>query len=152
MEGLHSSVRATITGLSPEQLRRAEAPGKWSCMGVLQHLVHTEIVYGYRARLVLAEEHPNLPGYDQDLWVARLRDDDASGAEALGELAALRRLNLRFWRGLTKEERDRSGLHSERGEESVGRILNLIGAHDLVHRRQLQRIRASMGLKRTEDV
>lgn len=151
MDQLDVSVRAAVAGLSAEQLRRAEAPGKWSCLDVIGHLVHTEIVYGYRVRCVVAEEHPGLPGYDQDRWIAHLQEPDVDVQAALDDLAFLRRLNLRFYRRLSKSERARSGLHSERGEESVNRILDLLGAHDLVHRRQLQRIRTSMGLPKTDD-
>jgi hypothetical protein len=37
------------------------------------------------------------------------------------------------------------GIHSERGEESVDHGLLLLAGHDLVHRRQIERIRRAIG-------
>jgi hypothetical protein len=41
---------------------------------------------------------------------------------------------------LTPAQLAREGLHSERGAESAGFLLRLMAAHDLVHRRQIDRI------------
>ena len=38
----------------------------------------------------------------------------------------------------------RTGVHSERGPESIGHTIRMLGAHDLVHRRQIDRILASV--------
>jgi hypothetical protein len=59
---------------------------------------------------------------------------------ALGQLRGLRNANLRLWRTLTPEQRERAGLHSERGLESVDLMLRMTAGHDLVHRRQIDRI------------
>lgn len=146
-----SATRGALSGVAGEALRRPEAPGKWSLLQVVRHLVDTEVVYGYRVRLTVAENHPRIPGYDQDLWATRLHYHEASPADALDELACLRRMNLRFYRVLDDGERKRSGLHDERGEESVEKIIRMLAAHDLVHRRQLQRIRGALGLPATES-
>jgi len=151
MEELEAAVRPALAGVAPDLARRPEAPGKWSLLQIVGHLVDTEIVYGYRARLIVAEDRPRLPGYDQDLWSTRLHHDDVPAEEAIADLGWLRRLNLRFTRRLDDGERERWGVHSERGEESVGKIVRLLAAHDLVHRRQLQRVRRSLGLPATES-
>jgi len=135
-------VIATIAGNVPEALlRRPEAPGKWSIMEVLQHLADTEMVYGYRVRTTLATPGAPIQGYDQDVWARELRYRDGSFADALEQLRVLRRINLRLLRSLGEEELDRFGLHSERGPESVRQVIKLTGGHDLVHRKQLERIR-----------
>ena len=40
---------------------------------------------------------------------------------------------------------ERWGIHAERGRESVGRLIRLLAAHDLVHGRQIDRILAGTG-------
>ena|SRR5688572_13519826 len=45
-----------------------EAPGEWSIRDVVQHLADSELVGGFRLRMVLAHDRPALTGYDQDLW------------------------------------------------------------------------------------
>ncbi|MBA3555593.1 MAG: DinB family protein, partial [Gemmatimonadales bacterium] len=47
-------IEARVRGLADPVLRRAEAPGKWSVIEVLQHLADTEMVYAVRGRLVLS--------------------------------------------------------------------------------------------------
>src|SRR5262245_39830011 len=45
-------VRRAVNGLTGEQLSQPEAPGKWSMRHVVQHLADSELVCGYRVRLV----------------------------------------------------------------------------------------------------
>jgi hypothetical protein len=113
---------------------------------VVRHLADTEIVYGYRTRLILAEDTPQIPGFDQDLWAANLGYQEVDLAETLDELEAARKGSLRLLRRLGEAQWERFGHHSERGEESVRQIFRLLAAHDLVHRRQISRIRQAHGL------
>ena len=130
-----------VEGLSPAQLGKPEAPGKWSIAHVLQHLADSDLVWGWRLRLVLAQDRPTLTGYDQDLWAERLHYADADPQEALEQLRVLRRGNLRLIGRATPADLARVGVHSERGEESVGYLCGLYAGHDLLHLRQIDRIR-----------
>ena len=132
---------ASLTrGVPRRKLRTPEAPGKWSIVEVIQHLADTEIVLGYRVRMMLAHDEPPLQGYDQDLWAARLRYRDASLLSALAQLRPLRAANLRLVRALDEAELGRAAVHAERGRTTVAELLRLTAAHDLVHRRQIARI------------
>jgi DinB superfamily len=131
------------TGLTDAALRRPEAPGKWSAIEIIQHLADTELVYGWRTRQILTEDRPAIQGYDQDAWARGLGYATMPLDLALVQLGGLRAANLRLWRSLTPTQRARVGLHSERGPESLDLLLRLMGAHDLVHRRQLDRVLAA---------
>ena len=145
-EELVPALRSEVAGLSREELTRPEAPGKWSVLEVVRHLADSEIVTGYRIRLILAADSPPIPGYDQDAWARSLRYHAADLEGALRELEALRAGNLALLGTLDEAGWERSGHHSERGEESVRQIFRLVAAHDLVHRRQIRRIKAAHGL------
>jgi DinB superfamily len=121
-----------------------EAPGKWSIRDVVQHLADSELVGGFRLRMILAHDRPALMGYDQDLWASRLRYCDVDVGDALEQFTALRRANVRIWQRLAPPDLARVGLHSERGEESLEHLRRLYAGHDLLHLRQLERIRASL--------
>lgn len=138
------AARRAIEGLTPQQLRTPEAPGKWSIAEALQHLSDSDLVWGWRMRLILAQDRPALTGYDQDLWAERLHYAEADAAEALDQLRVLRRGNLRLIERATPQDLQRVGVHSERGEESVGYLCGLYAGHDLLHLRQIARIRASL--------
>jgi hypothetical protein len=121
-------------------LRRPEAPGKWSAADVVQHLADSELVLGFRMRMILTEDRPAIQGYDQDKWAGTLGYAEVPLAEARAQLRALRSTNLRVLRGLGPAQMQRVGIHSERGPESLGHLIKLMGAHDLVHRRQIDRV------------
>jgi hypothetical protein len=93
----------------------------------------------------VAAERPPIPGYDQDAWADRLRYRDDRLGDVLDDFAALRTVTLRWLRARTPDELARVGLHSERGEESAAHLTKLMAAHDLVHLRQLARVRAAIG-------
>ena len=135
---------AKLRGVADSALRRPEAPGKWSVIEVIQHLADSDLVAGYRIRMMLAEDQPALSGYDQDRWARELRYTAMPLDLTLGQLRALRAANLHLWNQLTNAQLERVGLHSERGPETVRHLLRLMGAHDLVHRAQIDRILASI--------
>jgi hypothetical protein len=132
-------------GLGKAELRTPEAPGKWSVVALLQHWADSELVWGYRLRRVLAEDRPELTGFDQDLWAQRLGYADADWDGALSMFAALREANLRLLEGATPQDLEREGVHVERGPESVRHMMRLYAGHDLAHRRQLERIIRAIG-------
>jgi hypothetical protein len=121
-----------------------EAPGKWSIREVMAHLADSELVGGFRLRMVLAHDRPALHGYDQDLWANRLRYREVYVRDALEQFTMLRRANLRLWQNLGPADLVRVGLHNERGEESLGHMRKLYAGHDLLHLRQLERIRKAV--------
>jgi hypothetical protein len=94
--------------------------------------------------MVLAHDRPPLTGYDQDLWASRLGYSEVDVHDAFEQFAALRRGNMRLWRKLTPADLARVGIHGERGEESLEHIRRLYAGHDLLHLRQLERIRAAL--------
>ena len=98
-----------LSGVSDDELRRPEAPGKWSVVEVLQHLADTEMMYGVRGRLVLSEDRPVIVGYDQDRWATLFRYREVPSELALAQLRALRAANLSVWRNAGPEARTGSG-------------------------------------------
>jgi hypothetical protein len=95
--------------------------------------------------MVLAHEAPSLPGYDQDLWADRLRYQDADISEALEDFATFRRGNLRLFSRATPDDLRRVMRHSERGDETLEKMIRMYAGHDLKHRGQIARIRSAIG-------
>ena len=135
--------RAVAT-LTPEKLRTREADGKWSVAMVLRHLADTDVVWGWRMRLILAQDRPAITGFDQDMWADRLGYASADPNESLETFAVLRRDNLRLIERAAPEDLKRVGVHAERGEESAGYLVRLYAGHDLMHLAQIDRITRSI--------
>jgi uncharacterized damage-inducible protein DinB len=136
-----SALTRGVEGLDAGQLSRPETTGKWSIVQVLQHLADSELVWGYRLRMVLAHERPPITGYDQDLWATRLRYDEADPQLAIADFGVLRQANLRLLSHASASDLARAGVHAERGEETVAHMIRLYAGHDLLHLGQIERIR-----------
>ena len=136
-----SALARAIAGLSPQQLHQPEQPGKWSIGQILQHLADSEVVSAWRIRLILAQDRPPLTGYDQDRWAERLHYELDDPSEALERFAVIRRANLRLLERASPADLKRVGVHVERGEESLEHICRLSAGHDLLHLRQIERVR-----------
>lgn len=145
LEQTKATLSQALTGLTRDQLRRPEALGKWSIAAVMQHLADSEVVWGWRLRMVLAQDRPEITGYDQDAWAERLRYDETEVEHALEQFEVLRQSNLRLLRRCSQADLDRVGRHTERGEESVRHMVRLYAGHDLLHLRQINRIRRLVG-------
>ncbi len=135
-----AALRNAIAGRPARDLSRPEAPGKWSARQVIQHLADSELVGGFRFRMVLAHDRPTMPGYDQDRWAERLHYAESDIESALADFAALRRSNLRLLDRAIPADWSRVMLHAERGEESLAHMTRMYAGHDLVHRQQLARV------------
>src|SRR5436309_16100858 len=102
------ALRQAVAGLTPLQDATPERPGKWSVRQVVQHLADSGLVGGFRFRMILAHDAPELPAYDQDLWAERLRYQEADLATSLEDFEALRTMNLRVLRRATPDELKRA--------------------------------------------
>jgi DinB superfamily len=140
-----TALRSAIDRLTLTQLRQPEKPGKWSIGHVLQHLADSELVWGWRLRLILAQDRPTITGYDQDRWAERLHYEEADPSESLETFTVLRRANLRLVERASSQDLKRVGVHSERGEESLEHLRRLYAGHDLMHLNQIRRIRTAVG-------
>ncbi len=135
-----------VQGLTPARMRRRPARGKWSIIEILGHLHDTEVVYGYRYRLSLAEPGSPIQGYDQSMWVKELRHQSRGNAKRLLEkIRVAREGTLEMLRQVPRRNWERYGRHSERGKETVGRTMELIAGHDLNHLDQIKAIRKKYG-------
>jgi uncharacterized damage-inducible protein DinB len=134
----------TLHALSDAQVKKPEADGKWSVRDILQHLADSELVWGVRLRMALAEDRPRLGGYDQDLWALRLHYEKSDPKQALEQFGVLRRANLTLLKGASDDDLQRVAVHAERGEQTIEQMVRLCAGHDLVHLNQVERIRMAL--------
>lgn len=141
---LPSRLEPLLRDLDDATLRKPEREGKWSMIMIARHLADAELVLSYRYRIILGNDNPPITGYDQDAWARNLRYAEADLDETLELLRVVRRGNVRMLRSLTPEQRRRGGIHSERGFEDMERLMRLHAAHDIVHMKQLERVRGAV--------
>jgi uncharacterized damage-inducible protein DinB len=129
-----------LKGVPKAKLRQRPAPGKWSIHEIVTHMADTEVVYGFRVRLILGAPGAPLASFDQDRWVAALHYDKRETATALEQFMALRRATLNMLKTISPEQWKHFGAHAERGEESVAMSVAMIAGHDINHLAQIERI------------
>lgn len=56
----------------------------------------------------------------------------------------LRQANLRLLTRASDGDLTRVGVHAERGDESVAHLIRLYAGHDLLHLKQIERIRRAV--------
>jgi hypothetical protein len=134
--------RALFVEAGPH-LRTRPAPDEWSVLECLGHAVDGELVMSSRYRWAIAEDDPEIVGYDQDRWVAALGHGRADPDDLLRLFDALRASNLALWSAATPGERKRTVRHRERGPESLGLMFTMIAGHDRFHLAQARRALAA---------
>jgi hypothetical protein len=127
-----------IQALGPEKLNLA--PGKWSLRDILSHLADCEIVFAFRLRQTLADDHPVVQPFDQDKWALPYPHYDAR--TALAAFSALRQWNVALIAGLKPEDFDRTMNHPERGDMTFRTVVETMGGHDRNHLRQVEALAA----------
>jgi len=133
-----SELTRVITSLPADRVTASPAPGKWSARDILAHLADTEIVFAYRLRQALAEDHHVIQAFDQDVWSKSYGSFDA--ASALAVFSAVRSWNLTLIRSMSAADLARLVTHPERGTMTVQTVVETMGGHDINHLRQLTAI------------
>ena len=115
--------------------------GAWSLRDIAAHLAASEReAFEPRIRAIASGENSTFGLYNND-------DTDFSGVhleEALDEWAETRGRLLDFVRGLSDEERARTGRHETHGDITVERYLQIALDHDRDHLRGLERIASEL--------
>jgi hypothetical protein len=144
VQGATAAALRTLVSAAGSQIRIRPEPTEWSVIECLGHLVDSEIITSARVRWILAEDEPDIVGYDQDRWVDGLRHREDDPDDLITVFVALREANLRLWASRPAVDRERFGIHSERGPESYELINRLQAGHDRFHLAQAERALAAI--------
>ena len=135
-----AAVERLLRGRNASSLKKHPAGGRWSIAGILAHLAEAELVFGYRLRLIVGANGTAIQAFDQNIWQSNAAGLRARPLEALELFSVLRRANISFLNSLTAEQWKSYGIHAERGEESIGRMVELYAGHDVNHVQQIRDI------------
>jgi hypothetical protein len=131
-----------LDGITSAEMDAREAPGEWSPREIIHHLADSEMNSAIRLRRLIAEESPEIVGYDQDEYVNRLYYDRPIDP-SMAVFNAVRMSTADILDRLTEEEWEREGTHSESGRYSVLDWLQIYAVHAHEHADQIRRARES---------
>ena len=129
-----------IKGVPAAKLRKRPAPEKWSIHEICAHLADSEIVLGFRMRMILAMPGTPIAAVDQDAWAATGNYEQREPRKSIEHFRVFREANLALLKSLTPEQWELHGMHSERGRETIEHIVRIYAGHDLNHLQQIERI------------
>lgn len=141
--------RLLLQDLPDGLLDAPPAPDEWSAATVVGHLYDVDIVYGFRWRLVLTEDHPDYPGYDEKSWAGLPR---LPFWQLFNAWEGLRAANVALLRALPAEAGQRTGRHGEQGAETLRTMIRKVVGHDLAHLNQLYRTVRAVRVAAGHDV
>jgi hypothetical protein len=136
----YSDVEKALAGATDAELDRPAADDGWTARQVAHHLADSEATAYVRLRRLIAEDRPQIVGYDEPEYARRLHYDRPI-ASSLAVLAAVRESSLALLEALTAAEWERSGTHTESGAYSVDRWLEIYARHSADHAEQIRKAR-----------
>ena len=136
---------AALAGISDAELDARSAPGEWTAREVAHHLADSEMTSAIRLRRLLAEDSPEIVGYDEDLFRRTLRYSARPIASSLELFRLARVTTLEILEGASEADWSRAGTHSDSGAYSVETWLGIYAAHAFDHAEQIRRARGAGG-------
>jgi len=137
----HREVLDALHEITLDQLDARSDPNEWSARQVVHHLADSEMTSAIRLRQLIAEDDPQIVGYDEEAFAERLHYDRPVDA-SLDALRASRASTAEILDRLSETEWGRTGTHSESGSYSVEAWLETYAAHAHEHAAQIRHARA----------
>jgi hypothetical protein len=139
-------LRSAVTGLSREQLISRPIAGRWSVLEVVCHLVDTDANIAHRIKRVLSEERPVFDRVKPELMLAALAYHDRDVEDELGIFDLTRRQIGRIVRSTPSEAWERTGVVGDRGDRTVGQMINGAVEHLAHHLEFVTAKRRALGI------
>ena len=138
-------LRATVAGMTPEQVLARPVPGRWSTQECVSHLADTEIYFTDRIVRTIALDRPLLLSVDERCYIARLDYQGFDLGEQLALFTALRRHAARILRAQPTEAWRRTAVHSETGLVTLRQLVWQAVRHLRHHLPFIAQKRAALG-------
>ena len=132
-----------LRGLSNERARALrDGPDGWSILEIVCHLRDFDEIFYQRARMMQAQDQPQLAAYDHEAMAIERAYQQQDLAEAYSALKTSRERFIAFFAGMTPAEWERDGVHPERDSFTMTDAAMQVGLHDLDHLEQITRVLA----------
>lgn len=141
-------LKAAIFGLSRQELLALPSPGanvgQWSIQQVVLHLMDAELIWTARMKSIIAEDNPQIVGFDESRFAAKLHYDQQDVEDAIRIFDLNRRLFAKVLRALPDAAFARTGRHNERGTFTLAQSLQWMVEHVDHHVKFIHAKRARM--------
>jgi hypothetical protein len=126
-------IRQLLTSVDATRAGFRYAEGKWSIREIVGHFSDAERIFGYRMHCIARGEEADLPGFDEDSYIAAAGYDGWPMADLIEEFVTLRQSNILLLRNLQPDAWERRG-KANGNPVSVRAIAYAIVGHVRHHR------------------
>ena len=137
-------LRKAVEGLSESALDTPYRDGGWTVRQVVHHVADSHANAYLRFRWIVAEDHPTIKTYDQDVW-ATFADSTLPLEPSLKMVEGLHEKWASFIESLPDDAWSRTAMHPERGEITLDDLLDVYADHGDKHADQITDLRARKG-------
>jgi hypothetical protein len=136
----YAAIVESLRKITPEELDARPGPGRWTVREIVHHLADSEMTAAIRIRRLLAEEKPEIKGYDQDEYARRLHYDRPHET-SLELFKYVRESTAELVQRMAAADWQREGTHSESGRYTSETWLTIYAEHAHKHARQIREAR-----------
>jgi len=140
-------LHAAVEGLSDAQLDTPYRDGGWTLRQVVHHVPDSHMNAYLRCKFAMAENHPRVMAYDQDVWVTFEEAKSGPVSLSLDIVDALHKRWVAFLRSLPESAFARTLDHPENGTMSLADIVFLYEWHGRHHTAHITSHRRRQGWK-----
>jgi uncharacterized damage-inducible protein DinB len=142
---LPENLKASVAGLSDEQLDTPYRPEGWTLRQTVHHVADSHINSLCRFKLALTEdEAPTIRPYYEDRW-AELADSKIPVDVSLAIVDGVHRRWVSLLESMTDEDYRREFVHPETGNWTLEKVLALYAWHSRHHTAHITSLRKSKG-------
>jgi hypothetical protein len=131
-------VAAALAGVSDAALDARPADGGWTARETAQHIADSEVTSAIRLRRLIAEDEPEIIGYDGNAFARRLYYDSRPVGTAVSLISAVRAASAEILDRLSEAEWERKGSHNEHPSYGVYEWLEIYAEHCHEHADQIR--------------
>jgi len=121
-----------LSKISQLQAEKTYAPGKWTILDLMQHLIDSEWVFAYRALRFARFDLTDLPGYDHDNYVLKAGANHRNINELMADMKLLRQNTIALFSSFNDEVLLNQGTANS-NLVSVRALAWIIAGHQLHH-------------------
>lgn len=120
-----------LSGVSEEKQQYRYAAGKWTIKELVQHIIDSERVFGYRALAFSRNDTTTLPGFDENDYVLHSNANKRAYKDLLEELKSVRLSTILLFKSFEDSDLKKAGTAS--GKLMSTRALGYIVSGHLLH-------------------
>lgn len=133
----HMDTIDLVTSLDDMTLMSSYAPGKWTIMDILQHMMDCERVYTYRALSIARGDKTPLPGFDENQWAIEGRANARKILNLVKEFSLLRATTIELFTSFDAAMWEQQGVANGHPIK-VSAIPYILCGHEIHHRNVIE--------------